>query len=135
MPTCMPRPSSLAGPEKGALRPRVMSVAGTPGSGAVCADLRAATVPGGTCRGTCAGRRDGGIDGLRVGDRSMAMGVHELGDAIGTLKGILSGQKAVIGGPQRVYVATAIHRPGLTLLGAHEERRADDHAGLGEVAA
>src|SRR6516225_2197819 len=35
MPICMPRPSSLAGPVKGALIPRVISVAVTPGAVAV----------------------------------------------------------------------------------------------------
>src|SRR5262245_28444894 len=35
MPICMPRPSSLDGPENGALIPRVMSVAVTPGAVAV----------------------------------------------------------------------------------------------------
>src|SRR5260370_20703738 len=41
MAICIPRPSSLAGPENGALIPRVMSVAVTPGAVAVSVGLTA----------------------------------------------------------------------------------------------
>ena len=63
----------------------------------------------------------------------MAVQVHQLRHAVRILVGVPPGQQAVVGGAQRVDVAAGVHRFGLALLGAHEERRADHQAGLRQL--
>ena len=69
-----------------------------------------------------------------VGRGLVAVREHDLGDRGRFGVGALGGQQAVVGGAQRIEVAPGVERLGLALLGAHVGRRADDPAGLGQMA-
>ena len=65
-----------------------------------------------------------------IGNWPVTVQIHQLRHTIRVMERVLARQQRVVGGAKGVDVAARIQRPGLALLGTHEERRADDRAGL-----